>query len=500
MQIELFDIAFFPTASLATKETFVASCGRTSASSEAALIPDDVEASTKPMVQVEAGGERCAHCTREGVVAAMVNFGCKAYPKYRCKPCHAAVRALERSAKSKGEKAFAAFSEQRRQRPRQFSEVVLQLRLSPEGEQPLPGIDDQAKVVGCASLSERREKCASMVTTIYTDNGTEEFDDMEWLTDRQFRTFMRAKEDMSAAESQQEWDKAMIDPEAEKRVRKGQTQLAVLAKSGCRHYRRKGSRKTYEESEASSDPAGKDSSGSLKARLQTSEPLSNLWEGQEGVPMGRNFVDGCLLVRGRERRENHNILSLEARQHFAGMAKTFLAKSYDQKGSQVKSLQSLVKKLGADNVEVIASGCVPKLQEFEATCEVLQDKKVSAKGWNKKNFVSQYVDAFTIFLTAFDLNKGIVTDLNVLKAVRLLEVRQLSGERRKAALVIRRAAKGLVTQSLWKSALTWFGQRGLAGEDVRQRRPDQCGQQPRQKEGPAKHRRTALPPASALDS
>eukprot|EP00971_Amphidinium_carterae_P287550 5707782-Amphidinium_carterae.1 len=45
------------------------------------------------------------------------------YPRWRCKPCHSGVRALERAAKSRGEESFAKFSEMRRNKPLQFNEL-----------------------------------------------------------------------------------------------------------------------------------------------------------------------------------------------------------------------------------------------------------------------------------------------------------------------------------------------------------------------------------------
>ena len=50
----------------------------------------DIETSNIAPVEAQAAGaEECAHCTRQGTVSSMINFGCKTYPKYRCKACHA---------------------------------------------------------------------------------------------------------------------------------------------------------------------------------------------------------------------------------------------------------------------------------------------------------------------------------------------------------------------------------------------------------------------------
>ena len=151
----------------------------------------------------------------------------------------------------------------------------------------------------------------------------------------------------------------------------------------------------------------------------------------------------------------------EARQHFTGVLKSFLAKGFDQKSAPHKALSALVRKLGADNVEVVACGCVSALGHYEELCTELASVKGSVKGWNKKNFILNYTESFKMIQEAAKMNRRICHDLDVLKSVRLLEVRQLSGDRRKAALAVRRVAKALVSQNYWKSALTWYGQTAL---------------------------------------
>ena len=98
-------------------------------------------------------------------------------------------------------------------------------------------------------LSNRKEKLASLISAIYSDKGTEEYDDMRWMRERQFKAHMKVFEDMSAVEAQQESDKAMIATDAEKHAKKGRTQVAVSTGEGFKHYRRKGSSKVYEQEE-----------------------------------------------------------------------------------------------------------------------------------------------------------------------------------------------------------------------------------------------------------
>ena len=43
----------------------------------------------------------CDICPRSFVASQVVNTGSRRYPRYRCKPCHNAAKALDRASKSK---------------------------------------------------------------------------------------------------------------------------------------------------------------------------------------------------------------------------------------------------------------------------------------------------------------------------------------------------------------------------------------------------------------
>eukprot|EP00971_Amphidinium_carterae_P337284 6474021-Amphidinium_carterae.1 len=149
--------------------------------------------------------------------------------------------------------------------------------------------------------------------------------------------------------------------------------------------------------------------------------------------------------------------SSQARTHFVGHARSFLGKSYEQKTAPWRGLQQVIEKLGDENVEVTASGCKATICAFESECNSLLNLKVAAKGWQKDNFIKSHIDGFALLVKVAQLHANILADFKVLKSVRLLEVRQLSGERRKLALAIRRHGKALMQQDFFKSALTWFG-------------------------------------------
>eukprot|EP00971_Amphidinium_carterae_P351432 6492114-Amphidinium_carterae.1 len=194
----------------------------------------------------------CTHCTRYGSPTTFVNHGCKRYPKFRCKACHTAVRALERSAKSRGTQEFEKFCTHRRQQPLQFNQLVLAVRLRPEGETPLPGGEDTCKAFGvadsqCESRADRKERMVQLMTSIFSEKGVESFEEVRWLSERQFKAFMKSSEDMSALEAQQSWDRAMVCKETERRQKRGQVQVAVLTAEGKRKYHKRGSKRAHVE-------------------------------------------------------------------------------------------------------------------------------------------------------------------------------------------------------------------------------------------------------------
>ena len=198
-------------------------------------------------------GEVCAHCSRGVVIAEMINFGCKSYPKWRCRPCHTAARALERSAKSKGTESYNRFCEVRRQQPWKFNDLVLAVRISPEGEAPPPEGEDDA-IPKCMNLSQRKEKISKIICTTFSEKGSEDFQIARWLSERQFKAQMKVFEGMNAEESQLEWDRAVADKQVQRRFSKtGVLQIAVLMEQGVKTYGRRGNKREFANEEDASE-------------------------------------------------------------------------------------------------------------------------------------------------------------------------------------------------------------------------------------------------------
>ena len=150
--------------------------------------------------------------------------------------------------------------------------------------------------------------------------------------------------------------------------------------------------------------------------------------------------------------------------------KQFLSKHFDLKGSSYRLLLELIKKIGSEHLEVRECQASQLVSLFEKKCKEMQEQKSNVKGWAKDNFVQRFSSGMSTLAAAQTLATDILRVLTTLKAVRLLEVRQMSGERRKGALLVRRIAKPLITQQFWKAATTYFGTMvmglGMEGEKV----------------------------------
>ena len=148
----------------------------------------------------------------------------------------------------------------------------------------------------------------------------------------------------------------------------------------------------------------------------------------------------------------------EARQFFSTSIKQFLAKNYNLKAGPFKTAQGVVEKLGPEHVEVRATNVTEVLKSFAWIAKQMEDCQQQAKGWSKENFEQHFDSGMGLLVEADSMAATLKADVAVLKQVRLLEVRTLSGDRRRLALNVRRCAKPLSDQHFWKSGVTWCGE------------------------------------------
>eukprot|EP00971_Amphidinium_carterae_P350982 6491838-Amphidinium_carterae.1 len=266
------------------------------ASSVAPSFADDQEVQIQAITAIttrmddKSADIQCSHCKRYGSVSQYINFGCKTYPKFRCRACHAAVRCLERSAKSRGEDSAKKLAELRRGRPAAFTNLVLTVRVRPDGETDLPDNGDMPvytssgiQGVKCKSLEDRKEALATVVDSFFSETGTEDFQKVLWMTERRFRAYMKTHEDMSSNEAEREWQKAMASTTTKRRMKDNQWQVQVMVEDGSKKYVKRGSKRQYDKLEAISEEedAGEELTKKMRAlRAHAEQPCEFAAESQ----------------------------------------------------------------------------------------------------------------------------------------------------------------------------------------------------------------------------
>eukprot|EP00971_Amphidinium_carterae_P332299 6466382-Amphidinium_carterae.3 len=236
------------------------STGHSSFADEQEVEIQTITPSTTRKEEDKSADIQCAHCRRYGSVSQYQNFGCRTYPKFRCRACHAAVRCLERSAKSRGEDASKKLTELRRGRPSAFNNLVLSVRVRPDGESDLPDHSDvpvyassSLQGVKCKSLDDRKEALATVIDCFFSETGVEDYEKVLWMTERRFRAFMKTHEDYTSTEAEREWQKAMASTTTKRRWKDGQWQVQLQVEDGSRKYTKRGSKRQYDKTEAVSE-------------------------------------------------------------------------------------------------------------------------------------------------------------------------------------------------------------------------------------------------------
>lgn len=106
----------------------------------------------------------CTICKRMYSQAKLVNAGDKQYPSWRDKNCHAAIRALERAAQSKGALGQSKLSNLRKHKPDTFKRLVCMYRADMEGDKPCQYDHDPSMLEG-EGMAKATESVASEIAT-----------------------------------------------------------------------------------------------------------------------------------------------------------------------------------------------------------------------------------------------------------------------------------------------------------------------------------------------
>ena len=161
-----------------------------------------------------------------------LNIGTEAYPKYRDKGCHNAVKCLELAAESRGKDAKEALSKYKNMKRKQWVFDVLRVRVCTADDPPLP--EHLAADEGLASAGERKDQIRSYMEAWRSTWSTETIEEVVYLTKRQFLCWFKLYEGYTATEAQSRWDLDENNPEIKREMSKaGELTLAVAVPKTC---------------------------------------------------------------------------------------------------------------------------------------------------------------------------------------------------------------------------------------------------------------------------
>ena len=201
--------------------------------------------------------ECCVLCSRSYKPCQLINTGCKVYVRYRCKPCHAAVRQLERSASSEGEERKEWLANYKKSSPEKFAHLVQMIRVKAADEPPAPKAV-QSQVVSGMGRAESGAVIRKLITQVISTKGSKDYEEVMWATERQYKAYYRQHEDYSREEANEKWlkDSASGSGVARKQNRDNMLVLAIRLPERTQRYKDKQSKRIYEQVE--DDPVEED--------------------------------------------------------------------------------------------------------------------------------------------------------------------------------------------------------------------------------------------------
>ena len=425
--------------------------------------------------------------------------GSKAYPVYRCKPCNAAVKSLERKAASHGSDASAALSRLKGQNVAKYRLEVLRFRIKPEGERDLPHEKDLF-LIGPVDCRARRDSMSSYMETWQSRWSLTVVREVVFMSQRQFVAYYIVFEGYSKEEAAQHWIASLNNRSVEREYAgDGQLTLAVHLPKRVQviqsySFSRQLAGKTAVGDDQWEDfykavrrDANLDTKGSfLEGAGKALEPGAHakgvdVPEGSAcfaGVPVagggggggsskmaGAAGSSGGGTSRKAKAGESAELSSLgagsvtavRARTVFKKEAKRVLSTCYGRKTSAYNKLATTVQTLGVNHAEVRASKSQDLLASFLAKVKVVETFITSCDGWTPTSAGPEFSKATQAVQLMESSCKELEEAVKVLKQVRLHAVHQGAGDRRKLGLAVKKVLGALEDQEFPKPLMLWLG-------------------------------------------
>jgi hypothetical protein len=150
----------------------------------------------------------CIYCTRMFTKAKMAPVGDRATAKkYKCKPCTAASKYLERVAESQGKVAVKVLSDRRNKRPIAYAKDVSRLRINNEDDPEPSQADFVGLSIACGqnAHAERCEIAATLSEIYFCFKQIQDEDTVVYFNERQYKQYFKLFEGHSQAEVDTFW-------------------------------------------------------------------------------------------------------------------------------------------------------------------------------------------------------------------------------------------------------------------------------------------------------
>lgn len=449
---------------------------------------------------------QCTNCTRMYEVSRCLNAGDKAYASWRCKPCHNAIRLLERAIESKGSQAKEQAQLMRRVRKDQWRRLVCSIRIA-HADDEMNEFDRDESLFGGADSS------ASFGVHKVIDSSISDIavkTDIIMLSKRQFKAHFMQTELYTKDEAETFWHRCVGNPDYYREVDDGVLSLAVKLPKVFSSSASVSRSKQVEERKGVSNIAEVakhvrsaaecthdlrpsnpafvcfqpgsfvevDDTDDKKSSILSKDNLARM-----GLPNSEMYTPPSKRARSWVEMSQHlssaasgcgdgdaassvgdgdqGVVNLvKVRADITGEAKRILNQIVEKKSGSSRALREMVERLGSEHADVKQLGLLARFVEFDAATETLKQTLATAKNWTQGSVLREADKAWAAMNSLEKLEKDFTEALGALKKVRKQEVCSSSIDKRRLGTHIRQVlGKGALTiQGVPKAFVFWLGE------------------------------------------
>ena len=421
-------------------------------------------------------GSDCSICTRPYTYVKLVNVGCAKYPQYRCRPCHNSARVLDRAARSQGPKAQQALTTLKKVKPLEWKRRICLCRVGTPDDPPLA--NDPSEV---SDIKERFAASTKFITGLTATIEVETRRPVVWLNQRQFIGYYTTFEAMDKVEAMAKWDADSAEGSGvDRATENGVLTVAVKKPKESTIVQRVTRFRKFLES-FDNDSDDKQSTIAKVKDLLKEMGLEELIKTNGDTALGEGRAAESTEFKKKEPQkglthgdlgslpqcgsdeESVSLSLTQARTQAKNMSRRIIGTKFEKKSCDYNSLKELVAKLGDGHPEVKQLKTIDLLERFRASVDKLRVVKEKCPHWVESSFRKSYVDVLATVNDADATAASISCCLKQLKSVRLSQVQEDAGTRRRLALHLRKVLGNgaLANQGFPKTCMQWLGTSAL---------------------------------------